>query len=65
MEMKVIKWDDLTESASKKLDAMLVGVENHQIPVAKPYGNGYQVDTIGTSEQEEKNAYSAGWKLVK
>lgn len=65
LKMKTIKWNSLTESAARKLENMLDGVENHQQPVAKEYGSGYKVSTIGMSEQAEKNAESAGWKLVK
>lgn len=60
-----IKWNQLTENAANKLEKMMEGVEDHQQPVAKEYGNGYQVSTINLSEQAEKNAVSAGWKLVK
>ena len=61
-----VKWSQLTENAANKLGKMMDGVENHQTPIAKPYGNGYKVDTIPSgNEQAEKSALSGGWLLVK
>ena len=63
MSDNFINYTNLSENAQRKLDSMLRGVESHMMAIARPYGNGHQVDTISKSLGDTlKN--SDGWSEV-